>query len=56
MVRVRAMPLPITTLNLTSPNILDEDALALSAVVTHFCAAAGSTPSIGKVAINLGQP
>jgi hypothetical protein len=56
MVSVRAMPLPLTTLNLTPPNIFDVDVLALSAVVTHFCAAVGSTPSIGKVAINLGQP
>jgi hypothetical protein len=39
-----------------SPNILLDDALALSAVVTHFCAATGSTPSIGSVDINLGQP
>jgi hypothetical protein len=50
------MPLPITTLNLMSPNILVEDVLAFSADVTHFWAAAGSTPSIGSVAINLGQP
>jgi hypothetical protein len=56
MVRVRAIPLPRITLNLMSPNTLLEDALALSAVVTHFCAATGSTPSIGKVARNLGQP
>jgi hypothetical protein len=46
----------MTTLNLMSPNVLVAEVFALSAVVTHFCAAVGSTPSIGKVAINLGQP
>jgi hypothetical protein len=56
MVRVLGIPLSTTTLNFMSPKILLEDAFALSAVVTHFWAATGSTPSIGKVAINLGHP